>query len=143
VIDGLVTLGTADFNQGLDARFLKTHHARRLAEIPKMTVRLALDSDGYREAVADAVATLRAAGIAKAKVRVYVLVGVAAPKADWARCQYVEKLGVMPLPMWYHRLDALEHNAVTSEQAALGWTKQRQRELMCWFYWHRTLGVRG
>lgn len=143
VIDGLVELGEADFNQGLDARLLTPHHARRLAEIPQVTIRLALDSDGYREAVADAVATLKAAGVAKSKVRVYVLVGVGRPEADRARCEYVEGLGVKPLPMWFHRLNALEHNAVTAEQEALGWTKRKQRELMCWYYQHRTLGVRG
>ncbi len=32
-----------DFNQGLDARLLTEHHARRLAELTDATIRLALD----------------------------------------------------------------------------------------------------
>lgn len=143
VLDRLATLGEADFNQGLDSRLLTAYHAERLAEIPKLTIRLALDSDGYREAFADAIATLRAAGIARSKIRAYVLIGFdGTPDQDAARCEYVERLGVKPLPMWYHRLDALERNAVTLEQEAAGWTTRKRRKLMCWYYWHRTLETR-
>jgi hypothetical protein len=147
VIDRLVALGEADFNQGLDARLLTPHHARRIAEIPKVIVRLALDGDGYREAWADAVTTLRRAGIPKSRIRSYVLCGFrGTPEQDRARCDFAETVcghhGAV-LPMWYHPLDAMKHNAVTPAQRKMGWTKLKQRELMVWFYWHRTLESRG
>ena len=144
VIDRLIALGTADFNQGLDARLLTPYHAKRIAEIPKVIVRLALDSDGYREPWADAVATLLAAGIPKSRIRSYVLCGFrGTPESDRERCEFVESVGVKALPMWYHPLDAMEHNGVTVAQKEMGWTKRKQRELMTWFYWHRTLEARG
>ncbi len=144
VVDRLVALGEADFNQGLDARLLTPHHARRIAEIPKVIVRLALDGDGYRESWADAAGTLGAAGIPKSRIRSYVLCGFqGTPEKDRGRCDFVETFGVKALPMWYHPLDAMEHNGVTAAQEKMGWTKRKQRELMTWFYWHRTLEVRG
>lgn len=140
----LIQHGWCDFNQGLDARFLTNYHAIRIAKIPKPIVRLALDSDADREPWAAAVDLLRSAGIAKARIRSYVLCGFrGGPKGDRARCEFVESFGLKALPMWLHELDALEFNAVTRQQHALGWTKRKQRELFCWYYQHRTLAGRG
>lgn len=144
VIDRLVQHGWCDFNQGLDARLLQPHHARRIAEIKKPIVRLALDDDGDREAWATAVETLLDAGVAKSRIRSLVLVGFNdGPEEARQRCKFVETHGIKPSPMWYHRLDALEHNVVTPAQQKMGWTKRKQRELFCWYYQHRTLSVRG
>jgi hypothetical protein len=144
VCERLEQWGWADFNQGLDARLLTTEHAAMIARIRKPICRLALDSDGDREAWLSAVDRLRSAGIAKRNIRSYVLCGFAGtPEADWARCKWVESRGVMALPMWYHLLDAMKPNIVTPEQEAMGWTNRKRRELMCWFFQHRTLEVRG
>lgn len=144
VVGRLVRHGWCDFSQGLDAQFLSGYHAKRIAEIGKPTVRFALDSENEREPVADAVDLLRSAGVAKSRIRCYVLCGFnTGPEEAKARCNYVETLGVKPLPMWYHALDALERNAVTNDQQQLGWTPRKRRELFCWYYQHRTLDVRG
>ena len=144
VMTRLARHGWCDFSQGIDARLLTADHANRIAEVGKPIVRLALDHDREREPWADAVATLRTAGVAKSRIRSYVLCGhEGTPEADRARCEFVETFGIKPLPMWFHPLDALQCNAVTSDQQAMGWTTRKRRELFCWYYQHRTLAARG
>ncbi len=144
VIDRLIKHGWADFNQGLDARLLTPHHATRIAEIKAPIARLALDNDRDRDVWADAVDRLRTAGIAKSRIRSYVLCGFdSGPDEDRERCEFVESFGLKALPMWFHELDALESNTVTDKQKAMGWTNRKRRELMTWYYFHRTLAVRG
>lgn len=136
--------GWCDFNQGLDARLLTTYHATLIATVPKAIVRLALDHDRDRDAWGDAVERLLDAGIPKSRIQSYVLCGFdGGPDEDGARCKYVEWFGLKPLPMWFHPLDTLERNPVTDRQVAMGWTHRKRRELMCWYYHHRTLTVRG
>ena len=73
----------------------------------------------------------------------YVIRETNGPAEDRERCEFVESLGVKALPMWFHRLDAMRRNEVTEAQRAMGWTARKRRELMCWYYWHRTLDTRG
>ncbi len=137
VIDRLVVWGWCDFNQGLDARLLTAHYAKRIAEISRPMVRLALDCDADRNDWRLAVAMLRNVGVAKSRIRTYVLCGFeGSPEVDWQRCEFVESLGVLALPMWFHPLDALKVNAVTPVQAAMGWTHEKRRQLMRWYYKH-------
>lgn len=136
--------GWCDFNQGLDARLLTAHHANLIASIGKPMCRLSLDHGRDEEPWTAAVERLRSAGIPKQQIGTYVLCGFdGTPGEAWERCRLVELHGLKPYPMWYHRLDALQANTVTPEQTSLGWTNTRRRELMCWFYFHRTLEVRG
>ena len=136
--------GWCDFNQGLDARLLTPFHATLIAAVGKPIIRLALDDDGDRKPWADAVDRLRTAGVAKSRIRSYVLCGYrGSPEEDKSRCEYVESMGSKALPMWFHALDALTANEVTPRQQSLGWTHRKRRELMCWYYWHRTLEARG
>lgn len=133
-----------DFNQGLDCRLLTAFHAKWLALLTKPTIRLALDHDSERQAWADALDRMLTAGIARSRIRSLVLCGFdGGPQEDRDRCEYVESFGVKALPMWYHRLDSMRQNEVTEEQRSLGWTHEKSRELMCWYYWHRTLETRG
>lgn len=133
-----------DFNQGLDCRLLTAWHAEQLARLNRPILRLALDHDRDREAWAAAFDRIRTAGIAKSRIRSYVLCGFdGGPDEDRARCEYVEGFGVKALPMWFHPLDALQLNPLTDRQQSLGWTHRKRRELMCWYYRHRTLEVRG
>lgn len=144
VMDRLIRHGWCDFTQGIDARLLSEHHASRIAEVKKPIVRLALDNDRDRETWEIAVERLLSAGVAKSRIRSYVLCGfVSGPSEARDRCEYVESFGIKPLPMWFHALDTLERNAVTSDQQSLGWTHRKRRELFCWYYQHRTLEVRG
>lgn len=138
VVDRLVRWGWADFNQGLDARLLTDFHAAQIARIHRPIVRLALDHDAHRDDWAVAVDRLRSAGIRKKSIRSLVLCGYAGtPADDWDRCEFVESHGIPACPMWFHPLDALQHNAITPDQAARGWTPPKQRQLMHWYYQHR------
>ncbi|MDX9893881.1 MAG: hypothetical protein RBS34_00445 [Desulfofustis sp.] len=138
VIDRLVVHGWADFNQGVDSRLLTDYHAARLAEIKKPTIRLALDHMDYRDKWQHAFDRLRAAGIAKAHISSYCLIGYQSdPRESWQRCQWVESHGVKAYPMWFHALDQLKKNVVTDEQARLGWTDEDRRHIMGFYYKHR------
>jgi hypothetical protein len=138
VIDRLLRWGWADFNQGIDARLLTEHHAKRLAEIKRPMIRLALDSDGNTEAWNHAFGLLRAAGIAKSHIRSYCLVGFHDTPADaWRRCLWVQSMGVKALPMWFHPLDTLERNPISKKQERAGWSKEEQANIIGWHYKHR------
>lgn len=138
VIDRLIIHGWADFNQGLDSRLLTDYHARRLSEIKKPTIRLALDHMDYRPQWQEAFDRLRAAGIAKRNISSYCLVGfLSGPRESWARCEWVENHGIKAYPMWYHALDQLQKNIVTDDQRRLGWTDAGRKEIMGYYYKHR------
>jgi hypothetical protein len=143
VVERLARWGWCDI-QGVDCRLLTAEHARMFATVKRPTLRLALDNDAQRETWATAWHTLRSDGIAKANIRSYVLIGFDDdPDSAKSRCDFIESFGAKALPMWFHPLDAMQRNVVTPEQTANGWTKRKQRELMCWYYQHRTLEVRG
>lgn len=56
----------------------------------------------------------------------------------WKRCEYIDtEKKIVVLPMWYHRLDAMEHNIVTEGQKALGWNDFERRKIMQWYYHHK------
>ena len=107
------------------------------AEIEDPTIRLALDHEGMKGEWENAFATLRRAGMTKASIRSYALIGFNTPPSEaWERCRWIESHGVKVLPMWYHPLDALEENKVTREQVELGWTDDERCNLMMYFYQH-------
>jgi hypothetical protein len=140
VIDRLIRWGWADFEQGLDSRLLADYHAERIAQIKSPMVRLALDSMDYADQWENAFSKLRRAGIAKKNIRSYALIGHTTGEEEaWRRCAWIEGNGhgIKALPMWFHPLDALEWNAVTPEQAALGWDDTKRKGIMDFYYWHR------
>jgi hypothetical protein len=138
VCDRLEKWGWCDFNQGTDARLVTDHHAERIARIKRPMVRLALDSMSYVDAWDRALDRLLKAGVAKRNIRTYALMGFGtSPDQCWQTCEYIEKRGVKPLPMWFSELDALERNIVTPRQAELGWNDYERRRLMQWFYQHK------
>lgn len=138
VIARLRDHGWADFNQGIDARLLTERHAHSIASIGKPIVRLALDNVSVQPLWEKAFGFLREAKIALDRIRSYVLIGFdSSPEDAWARCKWVEKHGVKPIPMWFHSLDALELNAVSEKQAKLGWDDYERRRIMQWFFFHK------
>lgn len=133
----LAALGWCDFNQGLDARLLTRFHADCIAEIKRPIVRLALDDDKTRDAWANAFEHLRSAGIAKRNIRSLVLCGFSGScEEDWWRCEFVESFGVKASPMWFHNLNCLHYGEVTAKQESMGWSKEKQRQIMRWYYKH-------
>jgi hypothetical protein len=138
VIDRLKVHGWADFEQGLDPACLTEYHAGRLAEIKKPMIRLALDRLVKKEVWEVAWENLRRAGVTKASIRSYALIGFDSdPSEAWSRCEWIEGHGIKVLLMWFHELNSLEHNIVTEKQLALGWTDYERRRIMQWFYQHK------
>lgn len=138
VMDRLEHHSAPDFEQGLDPRLLTEYHAQRLSRLRNPVIRLALDSKAVYEAWSKAFDLLRRFAVAKHRIRSYALAGFTTGVDEaWERCLWIEKHGIKPLPMWFHRLDALKHNVVTEEQAALGWNDYERRRIMQWFYQHK------
>lgn len=137
VMDRLERWRWCDFNQGLDCRLLNAHHAERIGRIKGAIVRLALDNAAQQDAWSSAAALLRSKGTSKGRIRSYVLCGFGSgPDDAWARCRFVQSRGAMPLPQWYHALDALQFNAITKDQKEHGWNAENRNKLMHHFYPH-------
>lgn len=149
VIDRLKVHGWADFNQGIDSRLLTDYHAKRLREIGRPMIRLALDSMAYSEQWEVAFDRLRSAGFPLSAIRSYALIGhednpTHTVGEAWTRCGWIENHRIKVLPMWYHRLDAMEKNVVTEAddthphgQKELGWNDFERRKIMQWYYKHK------
>jgi len=111
VIDGLKPLESVDFNQGLDARFLTSYHAQRIAELDIRCVRLAWDYTGMEDAFMSAFERLTTAGIPSSMIRVYVLMGFKDdPKDTLYRLETIREMGAWPNPMRYQPLDAMQRD---------------------------------
>jgi hypothetical protein len=120
VIDRLKAMPFVDFNQGLEARLLKPHHARRLAELRQVKIRFAFDHISNETAVADAITLCRAHGLKD--FGVYVLIGFRdTPDDAMYRLDKVREWGIRPNPMRFQPLDALTKN----QYLAPGWTEKQ------------------
>jgi hypothetical protein len=124
VIDRLLEkrLTKIDFNQGLDARILTTHHASRFSELPKDTIiRLAWDNIKTEKLYLEGFEKLVMAGIKTKQIRTYVLIGYKDTPADARyRLEKVRELGALPNPMRYQPLDAMRRNSYVGES----WTNE-------------------
>lgn len=138
VIDRLKKHEWCDFNQGLDARLLNEHHAKRFKELHKPAIRLALDSMAYVEQWEVAYDRLRTAGLPKSAIKSYALIGFKdSPDEAWRRCNWIDDHNIEVYPMWHHTLDQLQWNIVREDQKANGWTEAERLNIMGWFYKHR------
>lgn len=138
IIDRLKKHDRPDFNQGLDARLLNIHHSKRLTELKRPIIRLALDNIKWTEDWLSAFGLLRCAGIALRSICSYALIGFDSdPGEAWARCQWIESYGVKAFPQWFHELDAMKANQVTERQRLLGWNDYERRRIMQWYYQHK------
>lgn len=132
VIDKLKTVQEVDFNQGLDARLLTPHHAERIAEPDLKFVRLAWDSTKTESRFMRAFQILREAGIAKKKIRVYILFGYDdTPEDALYRLRTVQDLGIRPNPMRYQPLKAATKNSFVGP----AWTEHLLKKYAR--YWSR------
>ncbi len=135
VIDRLKAMPFVDFNQGLEARLLKPHHARRLAELRQVKIRFAFDHVGNESAVADAIALCRAHGLKD--FGVYVLIGFRdMPDDALYRLEKIRSWKIKTAPMRYQPLDALEKNSYV----APGWTDRKLKDVMHFYYRERFYG---
>jgi hypothetical protein len=128
VVDRLKHHKGVDFNQGLDARLLTDHHARRLVELDA-TIRLAWDHIGEEKALLTAVTRLRRAGVPRKRLSCYVLIGFKDTPAD--ALYRIETLyfalGITTNVMRYVPLDSL-----TRHHAEPGWTDKDLTRMSRW-----------
>ena len=137
VMDMADTFAGCDF-QGVDARLLTAEHAQRFARLRRPILRMAIDHTSQQKAWRRAFDLLCGAGVAKAGVRVYVLCGWRSTPVDaWQRCEYVEERGALATPLWFHPLDALEHNAILPVHRQYGWNACERDRIMQYYYQHR------
>jgi len=133
VIDRLIEskIKGIDFNQGLDARILKKHHAEQLARLPKDTiVRLAWDNIKTEELYLNSFNKLVMAGIKPSQIRTYVLIGYKdTPEDALYRLEKIESLGALTNPMRYQPLDAIKKNSYVER----GWSNKLLNDYMR--YW--------
>lgn len=128
VVDRLKSFPGVDFNQGLEARLLTPHHARRLGELKKPKIRFAFDSVNEETEVAEAIALCRRHGLKD--FGVYVLIGFQDTPADALyRLENVKEWGVRPNPMRYQPLNSLAKNSYI----APGWTDRQLKDMMRFF----------
>ena len=128
VIDRLKTLPAVDFNQGLDARLFKPHHARRIAELQNPKVRFAFDWMGMENHVADSVSLARKHGLKN--LGCYVLIGFRdTPEDALYRLKKVQEWKIDPNPMRYQPLDSLKKNDCVMEP----WTHKKLQDMVRYF----------
>ena len=137
VIDRLLAskIQGIDFNQGLDARLLASHHAKRLAELHRneqlKKVRLAWDNIKTERQLRRAFEMLRDAGIPANKVGVYILIGFDDTPEDalYRLMTTWHDLKAWPNPMRYQPLDSKRKN----NHVAPDWThRELQRYVRYW-----------
>jgi hypothetical protein len=120
VIDRLLEkrLTKIDFNQGLDARILTKHHAKRFSELPKDTIiRLAWDNIKTEKLYLEGFEKLTTVGIKPQQIRAYVLIGYKDTPSDARyRLEKVRELGALPNPMRYQPLDAIRKNSYIGDK---------------------------
>ena len=130
VIDSLLPFPEVDFNQGLDARLFQDWHASEIARLHHARVRFSFDHVSLESVVADAVARARKHGLKD--IGIYVLIGFNDTPADALhRLSLVKSWGLLPNPMRFHPLDALEHNSYVAPQ----WTEYEMKRMTR--YWAR------
>ena len=117
-----------DFNQGLEARLLKPHHARRIAELSAVKIRFAFDHVNHESKVAGAIELCQKHGLKD--FGVYVLIGFNdSPEDAFFRLEKVRSWGISPNPMRYQPLDSL----IKNQYIAPGWTEKLLRAFMRYY----------
>lgn len=130
VIDRLKIFPYVDFNQGIDARRFRRHHASRMAELRSVKIRFAFDhfKNGMEAALHDAIQLARAEGLKN--FGVYVLIGYNdSPDDALYRLNKVKELGILPNPMRYQPLNCLRKN----EYVHHNWSEKTLKKTMRYY----------
>lgn len=128
VIDSLKRFDYCDFNQGLDARLLKSHHASRLGELKNPHIRFAFDHISMELTTWKAVELVRQNGLKN--ISVYVLIGFNdTPDEATYKLETVRSWGIWPNPMRYQPLDASKKNQYVGD----GWTEEELRKMVKYY----------
>lgn len=118
-----------DFNQGLDARLLKSYHIDRFSELKKPVMRFAWDHIGFEKHVLKAIEMCKKKGMRD--IRCYVLIGFEdTPEDAQYRLETLNKLEVITNPMRYNPLYSLKRNTFIDDN----WShSELDRFMLYWF----------
>ncbi|MBV6343577.1 hypothetical protein [Candidatus Magnetobacterium casense] len=132
VIDRLKPFKGVDFNQGLDARLLNTHHIERLQELCLPKLRFAFDHVSLENKVMSAIERVLKAGFAHRRLGCYVMFGFEdSPEDALYRAETIKAKGIKPFPQRYQPLNALKKDSWIGQ----GWTAQEMHRFQR--YWCR------
>jgi len=133
VVDRLKGVRNIDFNQGLDARLLDSHHLDRFKELHLLLMRFAWDDTKSESYVFSAIEAAIKSGFPKWRIRCYVLFNFRdTPDDALYRCETLKRHGILVNPQRYQPLDCLTKNsyvAPTWDRNLLGdfthyWSRQ-------------------
>jgi MoaA/NifB/PqqE/SkfB family radical SAM enzyme len=128
VIDSLKRFPFVDFNQGLEARRLKPEHVDLLRSLKSVKIRFAFDHSSSETVVHDAIELCRKSGLKN--FGVYCLIGFNdTPDDAKQRLEIVCSWKIMPNPMRYQPLDALEKNHFIDKN----WTEKELLKMMHYY----------
>lgn len=135
VIDRVRCFRSVDFNQGLDARLMNSHHIDRLKELKLPRIRLSFDHIGMESRVMTTLDTLLAAGFPKSRITCFVLFGFNDQPDDAIyRVMLLKAKGIRPFPQRYQAIEgekALRKNA----WVGVNWTHREMQKFQR--YWSR------
>ena len=135
VVDTLKPFKGIDFNQGLDARLLSSHHIERLQELRLPKLRFAFDHISVEGKVMDAIERVLAAGFAHRRLSCYVLFGFRdTPEDALYRAEAVKARGIKPFLQRYQPIGGQE--CLTKDcYVGPGWTDKEMHRFQR--YWCR------
>jgi hypothetical protein len=127
VVEALKHYPLVDFNQGLEARRFTPELADLLGNL-NCHIRFAFDSWGQEAAVKDAIDLCRKR--TTKNIGVYCLIGFNdEPDSARARLELIRSWGILPNPMRYQPLDALEKNCYIHPN----WTERKLLDTMRYY----------
>ncbi|MEO5361974.1 MAG: hypothetical protein H7843_16290 [Nitrospirota bacterium] len=128
VIDRLKAMPYVDFNQGLDARHLTSHHLDRLSELRVTTLRFAFDHIDKETIIMNALSQAKRKGFRD--LRVYVLIGHEdTPEDAIYRLEIVRGAGALTNPMRYQPLYSVKKNEYVGDR----WTENELKNVMRYY----------
>lgn len=135
VIDTLKRFPGIDFNQGLDARLLNSHHIARLQELRLPRIRFAFDHISDEAKTMDAIDRAVAAGFAHRRLGCYVMFGFDdSPEDALYRAEAIKAKGIKPFLQRYQPIEG-DGALVKDSWIGPGWTSEEMHRFQR--YWCR------
>lgn len=135
VIDKVKCFKGVDFNQGLDARLLKSYHIERLQELRLPKLRFAFDDISQESKTMDAIDRVLKAGFAHRRLSCYVLFGYDdTPDDALYRAEAIKSKGIKPFLQRYQPIQG-ELALVKDSYIGNVWTDKEMKRFQ--HYWCR------
>jgi hypothetical protein len=130
VIDSLLPFPMVDFNQGLDAALFTDFHAWHLSRLHSVKIRFAFDNISRKKVNKQAIDLCNSHKLTN--IGIYCLIGYNdTPETAKQRLEQIRAWGVMPNPMRYQPLNAIEKNSYVNTEN--GWSERELRDIMRYY----------